>query len=81
VTNANGTPVSSSGGPVNAQPVSLTGPAPQEAWVFAVLIVLALLGAIVAPTALGAWLERRRTADAGHPPRAAGPLPPPGRRP
>jgi ABC-type phosphate transport system substrate-binding protein len=73
LTNANGSPASSSGGPANAQPVSLTGPAPQEAWVFAVLIVVALLGAIVAPTALGAWLERRRTADAGHAPRATGP--------
>jgi ABC-type phosphate transport system substrate-binding protein len=73
VVNANGSSPTGSGGTVNAQPVSLSGPAPQEAWLFAVLIVLALLGAIVAPTALGAWLERRRTADAGHAPPATGP--------
>jgi ABC-type phosphate transport system substrate-binding protein len=52
-------------GSINASPVSLSGPAPQEAWIFAVLIVLALLGAILAPTLLGSWLERRRSAEAG----------------
>jgi ABC-type phosphate transport system substrate-binding protein len=71
---------------INASPVSVSGPAPQEAWVFAVLIVLALLGAIVAPTVLGSWLERRRTATAnagqgGSQSRSAGTAPrPPGPR-
>jgi ABC-type phosphate transport system substrate-binding protein len=50
---------------ITASPVSVSGPAPQEAWIFGALIVLALLGAIVAPTVLGSWLERRRTAAAG----------------
>ena len=64
------------GAAVNASPVSLSGPAPQEAWVFAVLIVLALLGAIAAPTVLGSWLERRRAAQSGAGP--GGITPPPG---
>jgi len=49
-----------SGAQINAQPVSLSGTAPQEAWLFAGLIVLALLGAIAAPAVIGSWLERRR---------------------
>jgi ABC-type phosphate transport system substrate-binding protein len=74
-----------SGTAINASPVSLSGPAPQEAWVFAVLIVLALLGAIAAPTVLGSWLERRRTADSSAGPGSSGPgaarpLPQPRRR-
>jgi hypothetical protein len=75
VTGANGNSPGSngSGGPISAQPVSLTGPAPQEAWLFGVLIVLALLGVIGAPTVLGSWLERRRTADASAGPQAAAP--------
>jgi ABC-type phosphate transport system substrate-binding protein len=86
VANANGSPGSGTGGLANAQPVGLTGPAPQEAGLFAVLIVLALLGVIVAPTVLGSWLERRRTAGATSGPGAAappagGPLPPPSGRP
>jgi ABC-type phosphate transport system substrate-binding protein len=73
------------GAAINASPVSLSGPAPQEAWVFAVLIVLALLGAIAAPTVLGSWLERRRTADSSAgpgdtAPRPAGPPSQPRRR-
>jgi ABC-type phosphate transport system substrate-binding protein len=68
------------GAAINASPVSLSGPAPQEAWVFAVLIVLALLGAIAAPTVLGSWLERRRAAESsagpgGTPPPPAAPGP------
>jgi len=64
-----------SGVAINASPVNLSGPAPQEAWVFAVLIVLALLAAIAAPTVLGSWLERRRTADSSAGP--GGTAPPP----
>jgi ABC-type phosphate transport system substrate-binding protein len=63
------------GAAINASPVSLSGPAPQEAWVFAVLIVLALLAAIAAPTVLGSWLERRRTAESSALP--GGTAPPP----
>jgi ABC-type phosphate transport system substrate-binding protein len=66
------------GAAVNASPVSLSGPAPQEAWVFAVLIVLALLGAIAAPTVLGSWLERRRAAESGAGPGGTTPPPAPG---
>jgi ABC-type phosphate transport system substrate-binding protein len=66
-------------GAINASPVSLSGPAPQKAWVFAVLIVLALLGAIAAPTVLGSWLERRRAADSTAGP--GGTAPPPAPRP
>jgi ABC-type phosphate transport system substrate-binding protein len=71
---------------INASPVSVSGPAPQEAWVFAVLIVLALLAAVVTPTVLGSWLERRRTAaaNAGRgtsgPGSGGGSQPPPGPR-
>jgi ABC-type phosphate transport system substrate-binding protein len=66
-------------GAINASPVSLSGPAPQKAWVFAVLIVLALLGAIAAPTVHGSWLERRRAADSTAGP--GGTAPPPAPRP
>jgi ABC-type phosphate transport system substrate-binding protein len=74
-----------SGAAINASPVSLSGPAPQEAWVFAVLIVFALIAAIAAPTVLGSWLERRRTADSsagpgGAAPRSGGPPSEPGRQ-
>jgi ABC-type phosphate transport system substrate-binding protein len=64
---------SGSGTAINASPVSVSGPAPQEAWVFGALIVLALLGAIVAPTVLGSWLERRRMAAADTGPGPAAP--------
>jgi ABC-type phosphate transport system substrate-binding protein len=79
----NGGDTGDGGAAINASPVSLSGPAPQEAWVFAVLIVLALLAAIAAPTVLGSWLERRRTADSATgtggttPPPAPGPGGPP----
>jgi ABC-type phosphate transport system substrate-binding protein len=63
------------GAAINASPVSLSGPAPQKAWIFAVLIVFALLGAIAAPTVLGSWLERRRAADSSAGP--GGTAPPP----
>jgi ABC-type phosphate transport system substrate-binding protein len=62
-----------SGTAINASPVSVSGPAPQEAWVFGALILLTLLGAIVAPTVLGSWLERRRTAAAGTGPGTSAP--------
>jgi ABC-type phosphate transport system substrate-binding protein len=62
-------------GAVNASPVSLSGPAPGEAWVFAVLIVVALIGAIAAPTVLGSWLERRRTAESNAGPGGSTPGP------
>jgi ABC-type phosphate transport system substrate-binding protein len=64
-----------SGTAISASPVSVSGPAPQEAWVVGVLILLTLLGAIVAPTVLGSWLERRRTAAAGTGPGTPGPQP------
>jgi ABC-type phosphate transport system substrate-binding protein len=73
-------------GAVNASPVSLSGPAPGEAWVFALLIVVALIGAIAAPTVLGSWLERRRTAESsagpgGSTPPSGGPPSEPRRQP